>query len=136
MCLVAWSGLLGVTLFFPDAILTSEEQVNRVDRLPDGLQRCQGFCGRLSREQYGEFLSGCTEDLSSSTDGVNSVRNQFQNLCTNRFPVGIGIVGELVDADNCNGKSFTKLSDGFVVGQAIGNAGEFVTVGPLIKRLK
>ena len=99
-------------------------------------QRYQGFCGGFSREKYGELLSSCTEDLPLSTGGLNSGCDRFRICSTDRFPVGIGILGQLVDADDCDGKSFPELSDRFVIGQTTGNAGEFVAVGPLIEGLK
>ena len=87
-------------------------------------------------KQYGEVLTGCTEDQPLSAGGLNSGCDQFQNLFTDRFPVGIGILGQLVDADDGDGKSFPELSDRFVIGQTTGNAGECVAVGPLIEGLK
>src|SRR4029077_7134152 len=100
---------------------------------PDGLQRTQGFCGRFSRKQYGEVLSGRTEDLPIRTSGQNSGCNQFENLFAYRLPVNIGILSQLVDADDCDGESFAELRDCFVISQATGNTGEFVAIGPLIE---
>ena len=48
----------------------------------------------------------------------------------------IGILSELVDTDDCNGKSLPKLSDRFVIGQATGDAGKCVPIGLPMKGLK
>src|SRR6185436_4457955 len=76
------------------------------------------------------------EDLPITASGLNFGCNQSQYLLADRFPVGIGILGQLVDADDGDGKTFSELLDRFVIGQAARDAGEFIPVGPLIKRLK
>ena len=67
---------------------------------------------------------------------MNPGCDQFQNLFGDRFPVDIGILGQLVDADDRNGKPFPELPDRFFIGQAARNAGELVAIGPLIEGLK
>ena len=109
---------------FPRPDLVLGERTDGFDLFPDNFQRHQGLCGGLSREQYGEVLTGCTEDQPLCAGSLNSGCDPFQDLFTDRFPVGIGVLGQLVDADNGDGKSFPELSDRFVIGQTTGNAGE------------
>ena len=72
-------------------------------------QRHQGFHGGFIREKYGELFPSRTEDLPVRTGRLNSWCDPFQNLFTDRFSMDIGILRQLVDADDCDEKIFSRV---------------------------